>query len=244
MKWYRYETVDSTNTEARRLIRSGSFTAPAVILATQQTAGRGRQGRSFYSPAHTGIYMSIVLPLQEQSPDTALLTVRASVAVADAIREETGLEPGIKWVNDLYLGTRKICGILTESVAHEASRYAILGIGINVTTSVFPAEFAEKAGSIGAVGTGCMASLPCTVLKHVLRAPTEYADLLEEYRKRSIVLGREVTYERAGILYTGRAAEIAPDGALLIDLGGGKRDLLRSGEISLRTWTETVQSRS
>lgn len=236
VKWYRYETVDSTNNEARRLIQNGILTPPAVIIAEKQTAGRGRQGKTFYSPADTGIYMSIIMDFPQTTKDAALLTVRTSVAVSDAILEETGIETGIKWVNDLYLGTRKICGILTESVLSGPKRYAIIGIGINVSTENFPAELEQKAGSLGTEASCCMNSLPNTILAHVLRI-AEYEDNeIETYKKRSVVLGKDISYEREGVLQTGRAIEIDETGALIIDLGGGNRDRIQSGEISLKTW--------
>jgi len=236
VKWYRYETVDSTNNEARRLIRNGILTPPAVIIAEKQTAGRGRQGKTFYSPANTGIYMSIVMDFPQSANDAALLTVRASVAVSDAILEETGIETGIKWVNDLYLGTHKICGILTESVLFSQKRYAIIGIGINVSTENFPAELEQKAGSLGVEARRCIDSLPTTIFTHVLRIAEAGGNIMETYKKRSVVLGKDISYEREGVLQTGRAIDIDETGALIIDLGDGKCDRIQSGEISLKTW--------
>lgn len=236
VKWYRYETLDSTNHEARRLVQSGAFSVPAVVIAERQTAGRGRQGKTFYSPARTGIYMSIVTDFPQDANDAVLLTIRTSVAVADAIREQTGIETGIKWVNDLYVGTRKVCGILTESVLNGEKRCAIIGIGVNVSTECFPAELDGKAGSLGAAAQGSADTLPAAILAHVLRIPENGLRYLDEYKKRSVVIGKEVTYERGGVLKKGRAIDIDGSGALLIDLGAGKRDLLQSGEISLKTW--------
>ncbi|MFR1519331.1 MAG: biotin--[acetyl-CoA-carboxylase] ligase [Clostridia bacterium] len=238
VKWYRYDAVDSTNNEARRLVVNGLLGVPAVVLAARQTAGRGRQGKTFYSPKNTGIYMSIVMDFPEEEKDAALLTVRTSVAVSDAIYELTKIETGIKWVNDLYLGDRKICGILTESVLYGQRRYAIIGIGINVSTESFPDELREKAGSLGAFAGRYIESLPAAILEHVLpiSAGRGRQRDLEEYRKRSVVLGNVVTYERDGGQRKGRAAAIDASGALLIDLGGGNYDRLQSGEISLKTW--------
>ncbi len=238
VKWYRYDTIDSTSSEARRLLQSGALTPPAVVLAQAQTAGRGRQGKSFYSPGKAGIYMSMVVDFPQEASSAALLTIRAGVAVSDAIREETGIETGIKWVNDIFLDGRKVCGILTESVLQEGKRRAILGIGINVTTESFPPELRSTAGALGLLGAERMDSLPAAVLTHILRriSDGDDRDVLEEYKKRSVVLDRIVSYERDGIAYEGRAADIDADGALIVELGDGTFDLLQSGEISLKTW--------
>jgi len=182
--------------------------------------------------------MSIVVDFPQEASSAALLTIRAGVAVSDAIREETGIETGIKWVNDIFLDGRKVCGILTESVLQEGKRRAILGIGINVTTESFPPELRSTAGALGMLGAERMDSLPAAVLTHILRRISDGDDraVLEEYKKRSVVLDRIVSYERDGIAYEGRAADIDADGALIVELGAGKFDLLQSGEISLKTW--------
>lgn len=234
MKIYQYDTIDSTNSEAKRLIQSGGISLPAAIIANRQTAGRGRLGRSFYSPPASGIYMSIVMDFPQRQEDGVLITVRTSVAAAEAIQEITGIEVGIKWVNDLYINDKKICGILTESALYEEKRYVIIGIGINITTDDFPDELAKIAGSLGPAARGCNAALTDAVIRHVLRISEGGARYIEEYKKRSIVIGKMVSYRYNGVQYEGRVTGIAEDGALLIDLGGGKTDLLRSGEISLK----------
>ena len=132
-----YPVIDSTNDEAKRLIKSGT-TPPFLVAANEQTHGRGRQGKSFYSPADTGIYMSLVLSFSD-GESISKITVIASVAVCKAIEKLTGLKPEIKWVNDVYLNGKKICGILCESVIGGTDLTpVIIGVGLNLSTTDFP----------------------------------------------------------------------------------------------------------
>ena len=110
-----FETIDSTSTYAKKLAESGAEHGTAVI-ALQQTGGRGRLGRSFHAPAGTGIYMSLILKTAADFSKAMLVTTAASVAVCRAIRKVCGADPQIKWVNDIYLNGKKVCGILTEAV--------------------------------------------------------------------------------------------------------------------------------
>ena len=128
------ETVDSTNDEAKK-IAARQKAEGCVILAECQTRGKGRQGRSFYSPRGTGIYMSLILDPSREQSRPALITTAAAVAVSEAIEEVTGKRTGIKWVNDVFADGKKVCGILTEGAfdgQSERLKYAVLGIGINV----------------------------------------------------------------------------------------------------------------
>lgn len=141
-------SVDSTNTEAKRLVKNGKA-APFLVVANEQTAGRGSKGRSFYSPANTGIYMSLVVA-DAISPDTVKITSGAAVAVKSAAERLSGKTLRIKPINDIYLEDKKICGILCETVYDGSdSASVIIGVGMNITTAVFPAEL-SSAGSLGA----------------------------------------------------------------------------------------------
>ena len=241
---YKYDTIDSTNTEAKRLLQNsgisdGSFKVPAVIVAKKQEAGRGRQGKSFFSPGDTGLYMSVVDEFPESEQDAVLLTVRASMAVSEAIFECTGIRVGIKWVNDLYLGNRKICGILTESVFSEDKRYFIIGVGINVSTENFPPEISAIAGSLGVQADFAepeIDELCRKVAENILSVKKGAFAGLEKYREHSVVLGKEVIYEKNGSRYSGTAVEITDAGGLVIKLASGAVDVLQSGEISLKKW--------
>lgn len=136
-----YDTIDSTNKAAKELAISGAGHGTAVI-ADRQTAGRGRYSRSFYSPSGSGLYMSLILrPSLLQFDDPTAITAFAAVAVSDAIQAVTGKQAGIKWVNDLFLNGKKVCGILTEAVTDFESgniEWIVLGIGTNVSGSVSP----------------------------------------------------------------------------------------------------------
>jgi len=124
------EVTASTNDDLKALASIKTPDRPVVLFADKQTAGRGRQGRSFYSEG--GLYMSVLFP--KLDAQAAYLTHVAAVAVAEGIREETGLPASVKWVNDIYLSERKICGILSESITPFGARNYIVGIGINVGT--------------------------------------------------------------------------------------------------------------
>ena len=231
-----YPTVDSTSSEARRQYNAGDQ-GPALYIAECQTAGRGRHGRSFYSPADTGIYMSLMYPVQTSYENARRATAKTAAAVCGAIRDFTALPAGIKWVNDVYLYGRKIVGILVESMADGPYVQAlIIGIGINVTTSDFPEELKEKAGSLGKEldRTG----LVIAVLQKLLPELAHLEDLsyLDLYRSASVVLGKKIVYENnAGEPVTAIAAAIDDDGALVVEKADGIRETLHSGEVSIRT---------
>ena len=141
-----YPTIDSTNTQAKRLLKEGEK-PPFLVVASEQTAGRGRQGKSFYSPKNTGIYLSLVIS-EKADEDMVSVTTAASVAVCRAVEKLTDEKPEIKWVNDVYVNGKKVCGILCESVLDgQDSASVIIGIGVNITTSHFPSEI-ENAGSL------------------------------------------------------------------------------------------------
>ena len=248
-----YEEVDSTNLEARRLLDAGEAEDGLYLIANAQTDGRGRQGHSFYSPADTGLYVSMVRTEEDVlAPDTlSLLTLAAAVATAEAIEETVGVAPGIKWVNDLYYRGRKVCGILTESYGWEDDRPSavILGIGINCSTDLFPEDLQDSAGSLT---TGGIDFLDRNRLSVALRSRllywTEHLDdpsLMKEYRARDFLTGKEVTFERNGASYRGQVKGIADDGKLLVELTSAllpksNEQLLAldSGEVHLIRWED------
>jgi BirA family biotin operon repressor/biotin-[acetyl-CoA-carboxylase] ligase len=145
-----YEELPSTNTEAKRLAAEGA-PAGTVIAARTQTAGKGRRGRTFFSPGDTGVYFSVIYRPCVSAAESGHLTMAAAVAVAGAVRDLTDRPAGIKWVNDVLLDGKKICGILTECNLNGETGFvdsAVVGIGINLTTVDFPDSFAHKAGSL------------------------------------------------------------------------------------------------
>lgn len=235
--------IDSTNMEVKRRALDGAGEG-LVVLAEEQTAGRGRLGRSFYSPSGTGIYMSLLFcPSPEISQDVVLVTTAASVAVCRAIRKVLGVEPEIKWVNDVYLEGRKICGILTEAVSDfESGRIetVVVGIGINYHSPEkgFPEELKQTAGSVCRDGENLVPrnTLAAAVIQELYKL---YEDLtnksyMDDYRKWSNVLGKEVRFTSGTDWEYGTAVDIDDNGGLVIEKKNGERQVLRTGEITLR----------
>lgn len=232
-----YETVDSTNNEAKRLLQSGE-TTDTLLLAEQQTAGRGRLGRSFYSPPGSGLYMTLLLHSVKQHADAVLLTTMAAAAVVDAVRELTPLEPQIKWVNDVYLNGRKACGILTESVTDASTgqlQAVIIGIGINVREEAYPADIADIATHlpIAPVTRNRLAAAVADRLCDYLAALPQRA-FLNTYRTHSLVVGKAITCLAGDRSFPATAVGIDDNGGLIVRLSDGTQQTLCSGEISIR----------
>ena len=237
---YVYDVIDSTNEEAKRLAPGG---APhgTLVAANAQTAGKGRRGRSFYSPSNTGVYFSILFRPKLDISDSILITTAASVAVCRAVSKVCSVECTIKWVNDIYLGEKKICGILTEGVADMESgtiSAIICGIGINVRTEDFPAEAGELAASIyaGRVSRGIRNELVAAVYTELMAITEALPDrgFLAEYRSRSNVIGRRIRYTDHGEWREADAVGIDDDGGLVIESDAGERLHLHTGEITVR----------
>lgn len=240
-----YDRIDSTSSQARRHVLEEGGDAPALFVAACQTEGRGRMGRSFYSPEGTGVYLSLLVPVEGSGTHGVTWTCGAAVAVARAIWQLTGIETGIKWVNDLYHRERKVCGILAESFSHGGRSYVILGVGVNLCTAEFPTELRAVAGSLVAENTEIKEQLTARIAKELYHLVTEEssADWIEAYRARSLVLGRSVRYwvnqqERQGV-----AVAIEEDGALRIRREDGAEERLFSGEITLRLDTTNFEER-
>ena len=229
-----FDEIDSTNTEAKRMAADG-FDGLALIVADRQTAGRGRMGRSFYSPTQTGAYFSMLYTPTDPLSDAVRITGAASVAVMRAIRTLTGKQVGIKWVNDLYLDGKKIAGILAESAVSAEGVRVIVGIGINLCTEDFPSEIASVAGSLQTRSV-----TPAHIIAEVVRELTPYLEdsqntsWLDDYRTFSTVLGRPIYWLREGERYDGVALEIDGNGSLVVRRSDGKEELLSTGEITLR----------
>lgn len=236
-KYCLFDEIDSTNSEAKRMALQGE-TQTALIFADAQTNGRGRRGRSFYSPPGTGLYFSILFRSAHPIREVLTVTSASAVCVMRAIRRLLGISCGIKWVNDLYLNGKKVCGILAESVLDTASRENcfILGIGINLSTEIFPSELSSIAGCIDPSSGLSREELLAEILAELLpylKDPTD-TSWLEDYRRASTVLGKSVTWETEGKCYDGVAVDISADGALLVRSSDGKEKSLATGEITLR----------
>ena len=230
------ETINSTNLYLKELAKKDAAHG-TVVIADRQTNGRGRLGRQFFSPSGTGIYMSILIRPEEIKLDPQLLTVAAGVAVCRTLEDICNEAPRIKWVNDIFVGGRKVCGILAESFSDSTGINSIIvGIGINVTTSAadFPAELSNIAGSI----------FPKNITRNeiIAKVLTEFErvcnfndakKLIEEYKAFSLVLNKELSFTKDGKHYTGIATDINIEGNLVVKLHSGETIVLKSGEVSL-----------
>lgn len=226
--------TDSTNNEAKRQIANGNF-SPSLYIAEGQTNGRGRMGRSFYSPKGEGIYMTIALPFNGDYKDLFKITPAAAVAVCKTIEKYTLKKPLIKWVNDVYIEDKKVCGILCESVSSKNDRFVIIGIGINVSNLSFPGELSDTATSLNEENLPkeeFICFLSETLLGYIKNLPE--SSFMDEYRERSLVLDKKVSYIKNGVTYSGTAKSIDESGALFVVGDNGEKDLLSSGEITLR----------
>lgn len=234
-----FDTVDSTSSAARRYATDGG-SAPVLFVANSQSAGRGRLGRSFYSPADTGIYETLLLDVSDDS-DTSLSLVTSAVAVAvsDAIWEITNIECQIKWVNDVYVKGRKACGILAECFFVGNRRLLAIGVGVNLGTKDFPAELDGIATSLCTSCTQVLrACLTCRIAANVFDIyeliKSGDRGFMEEYRQRSAVLGKQISFIKNGVAKSGIASEINDEGHLTVILDDQSREVLASGEISVR----------
>ena len=218
------DTLDSTSSECRRQLEAGE--KRCLVLAERQTGGRGRQGRDFFSPAGRGLYFSLLFAPKGGIAAADGFTAYAAVCVRRAILDCCGIDCGIKWVNDLYLGGKKVCGILTEAVGDAL----IVGVGIDILPGELPAELTETAG---ALGVDCDRNALCAAIVNGLLA-WDGGDrrFLTEYRAASVVLGREIAFQKNGEERRGVARDLAPDGSLIAEVGG-VLCRLDSGEVRL-----------
>ena len=234
---YIYKEIDSTNNEAKRLI-AGGLAVNALIAAEAQTAGRGRFGRQFYSPEQSGIYMTVVVNPQFNINDAVLITSAASVAVVRAIEKLTDKKPQIKWVNDVYLDDKKICGILTEATTSFETgtvQSIIIGIGINISTADFPIELRDVATALHPDGI-TRNKLIAAVADNLLELTENLTDrsFLDDYRSHSLVIGKQIDYYKNSEKFNAYVVAIDETGGLVIRNADGSEETLRSGEISVR----------
>ncbi len=232
-----FDTIDSTNRYAKSL-----ESEKAVVIALAQSAGRGRRGRSFYSP-RGGLYLSLRLPLSFALDEAMLLTSMASVAVHRSLLEVAGITCSIKWVNDLYLGGKKLCGILTEGVvALESGQLAsvVVGIGINLFTALGE-ELKETAVSLyesedDARSLFDVHELVIKIVSHMstLVAALPDRSYLEYYRAHSLLDGRDVVVHQGEGQWEARVVGIDDDAHLVVEDREGVVHTLTSAEITIR----------
>ncbi len=238
-------TVDSTNDEVKRRAAAGAEEG-LIVLAETQSKGKGRRGRLFESPAGTGLYLSVLLRPQCRLDEVFQLTAWSAVAVCRAVEQCTGLRPAIKWTNDIVLGGRKLCGILTElGIEGESGRpdYVALGIGINLGQQ--EADFAPEVRPVAISLAQAMGKPPrrmelaralLTELDEMYAVfPAQRAAYLEEYRARCITLHRPVRILRLDGSETPAFAEdLGDDFSLHVRTEDGERKVIQAGEVSVR----------
>lgn len=227
-----YDCIDSTNSEAKRLAEVSAENT--VIIAKEQTAGRGRLGRSFYAPKGGGLYLSFLQRCNIPPADIVAVTTAVSVVVSRAIKAAADVDVSIKWVNDLYFEGKKVCGILAEAVwdiTNSDLKYMVIGIGINCGDIEFPDDIKQLAGSIGNVDRNRLAAELIMGMESLEEMVLDKS-YIDEYRKKSLVIGREIKILNSG--ETAKAVDIDDFGGLVIQKDGGETKTLSSGEISIR----------
>ncbi len=216
-----YDSVDSTQEIAKALAKDG---APhgCVVIAQEQTKGRGRGDKSFFSPKNTGIYFSIILKKSLLLPPAIYIAVATHKAL-----KECGVEADIKWVNDLYIGGKKVCGILCNALCDGF----IAGVGINVSTDAFPKEIENIAGSLESDID--KSALCAKVINNILDVMEQDSSLvLEYYRAYQMLKDKKISYTKNGEFYMAIAKGVDDNGHLIIERDG-KTDTLSSGEVSI-----------
>lgn len=230
-----YTVTDSTNTRARELLKEGKK-PPFLLVSSAQTAGRGRRGNTFFSPEN-GFYYTLVIRPDDMDTAIQKMTVAAAVAACEAISETAGIECDIKWVNDLFLNGRKVAGILCEAPRIHSNEVTaiIIGIGVNIAIDDFPDELQDKAGSLNRPDLD--RNKLAAVLTDRLLAWTSRLDdpeLIQEYRRRSFLIGRPVSFLQEGREIRGTVKDISEEGNLIVE--ADRTYVLSSGEVSLASW--------
>ena len=238
---YCFDSIDSTNTKAKELAEAG-HPSGTLVVADQQTLGRGRRGRSWESPAGTGIFMTLMLKPDINPNNASMLTLVAAMATARAITEVTGEAAQIKWPNDIVMNGKKVVGILTEmSAQFDYINHIVVGIGINVHNEEFPEEIAKTASSL-LLECGHRihrASLIEAFLEEFERLYAIYLEtedmsgLQKEYDSLLVNRGRQVRVLDPKEPFEGKAMGISKKGELIVDTWESRK-LVSSGEVSVR----------
>lgn len=226
-----FKSTDSTNNEAKRVIYQEE--KPSIFLADEQTGGRGRLGRTFYSPSGESIYLSLLV-----KPNTNMglkITSYVAVAVCRAIESLTDKKAEIKWVNDIFIDGKKVAGILCEGVSGFESNEidaVVIGVGINCHVK-FPSELMDIAGNVLEDTSVTRSELASKVIANILDILEELDNdkIMDEYRQKSLVLGKEIRYLEMNKWHEGVVTKILDDGSL--EINGGEK-IINSGEVTIR----------
>ena len=247
---YVYQKIDSTNTEAKRRLAETSDVRSldhTVIVASSQTAGRGRLGRAFYSPDGSGLYLSIIYAPKEKIESPALLTATAAVGVCRALLSVYEADAKIKWVNDIFMRGKKVSGILTEGLTdfeRGGISCAVVGIGVNIAPQNFPRDIADIATSVledkdaDTKRSALAAAIVNDVLSIYDSGKKGFACAMEEYRERSMLTGKTVRVHPViggAESYEAEVLDVGEDAKLIVKTGDGKTRFLDSGEVTLHS---------
>lgn len=240
-KIYHYTSIGSTNDEAKKLAQMG---APhgTLVIAEEQTGGRGRLGRKWVSPPGQGIWLSIILRPSLEPSEAPRITMACAVAAAKAIRQEVGVNCLIKWPNDLLIDGKKVAGILTEMSADmDKIHYVVTGIGMNVNNAEFPPDIEKTATSLKLASGEEVERLKILTqflsqFEEIYRSleSGEFEAILGEWRQLSCNLGKRVRIIGRNFELEGTALDVDGDGALLIKTDEGQVERVLSGDVSLR----------
>ena len=227
-----YDVTDSTNTRAIKLAET--VEGNILVAAEEQTNGKGRQGKSFYSPAKSGVYFSIIIRPKGNLNDVVYVTSAVAVAVAKTIEEMTDLDPKIKWVNDIYVSGKKVCGILVQSIVKNGKVDGLcIGIGVNISTKEFPDDVGTRAGSLGEEIDRNIFVAKVTKKMIAFADDAGFFSVIIEIGSVINVIGKEIKYYENNIEHFAKAIEI-DDNANLIVSENGETKNLSSGEITVR----------
>ncbi len=236
-----YNCLPSTNDTAKQLAMEGAPEG-TVVVAAEQTAGRGRLGRTFYAPDGLGLYFSLILR-PDCSPEKLMhLTCAAAVAVCNAVQDCTGVRPQIKWTNDLIIGNKKLGGILTELSVHQKVDWVVLGIGINCGhhKKDLPPEIRDMATSLllSTKKTVSPAFLAACLIRRLYEMNqtllTGKDAVIAAYRADCMTVGQQIVLIRGDEKRYGQALDVTNDGGLLVKFDDGKTETVQSGEVSVR----------
>jgi len=237
------DEVDSTNSYLKR--EAKHLPAGTVCIADSQTGGRGRMGRGFQSPAGKGLYCSLLLRPELAPAEAVNFTAYAAIAVCGGVEAVTGCRPQIKWTNDIVLKGKKICGVLTEMTIGPgaALEHLVLGFGLNVSQRPedWPEDLRKIGGSLEELlpGTFSREELAAAILREVEKIYHNFISgkldgCLEQYRADCLTLGREVRLVDGNREALAFAEEIDRDFGLVVRYPDGRRETVRSGEVSVR----------
>ncbi len=239
-RFHYFPKLDSTNDHARRLAEQGEPQG-SVVIAEQQTRGRGRLGRRWVSPAYVNLYCSFILRPTLAPMHAPQITLAAAVALADAIGDFSPVAPTIKWPNDILAGRKKLAGVLTETVSDSSKIvFVILGIGVNINFSAasMPADIRDRATSLSQL-TGTMVSREAFLRRLIqdldrcygILEDSGFAALAPQWKARFELRERRVRVEMTDGTVTGRAVDIDSDGALIVETPDGERQRILAGDV-------------